>query len=96
MVNEIIMPDWNSEFVDKHRRGISDMRWADQQPKTQAKYKEGDIVKFMVGGTGIIDVVMFPHNGWPSSYSTHLIAGMDYHARGKDAWHYEGDFKEEK
>jgi len=79
------------ESADKHRRGISDMAWAEQQPKGPPKYRLGDVVKFKVGGVGIITDVSKPHNGWPSSYAVKPIKGRKFHPKNKSAWHYEGD-----
>lgn len=91
-MNEFIMPDWNSDYIDGHRRGISDMAWARKQPQA-TNYFVGDIVEFKVGGFGIIDEVQRHGGGWPASYSTEKIKGKPFHATSKVAWHYEGDFK---
>jgi hypothetical protein len=91
-MNKIIVPDWKSEYIDEHRRGISDMEWARKQPQ-EINYFIGDIIEFEVGGVGIIDEVQKPRNGWPASYSTEEIEGRPFHAKSKTAWHYEGDFK---
>jgi len=84
---------WNSKSIDAHRRGISDVEWANCQPDTPPKYIEGDVVEFMVGGYGIIDEVSFPENGNPSQYSIRPIAEKKFHPKGIYAWHYEGDIK---
>jgi hypothetical protein len=80
------------KYAEKHRRGISDMDWAAQQPKSQ-NYFIGDIVEFFVGGFGIIDEVSKAHGGWPPKYSTQKVEGYPYRSDGKVAWHYEGDVK---
>jgi len=84
---------WDSKNVDAHRRGINDITWATMQPKGPPKYVLGDIVEFKVGGYGIITKVSKPHNGWPSEYSADEVPGLRFHAKGINAWHYEGDIK---
>ncbi|MFX0134115.1 MAG: hypothetical protein ACFFDN_10775 [Candidatus Hodarchaeota archaeon] len=86
--------DWNSEIIDKHRRGLSDIQWEAQQPMTLPNYKIGDIVEFKIGGSGIIVEVSPPECGHPSQYAIAEIPGKKYHPRNKYAWHYEGDIKE--
>ena len=90
-MNEIITPDWNSTFVDEHRRGISDAAWARQQPK-EVNYFIGDVVEFKVGGFGVIDDVAHGPGDWPPGYSVKRVKGFAGHAKNKIAWHYEGDF----
>ena len=91
--------DWNSEYIDEHRRGISDIKWAnkqpraDEQPWAESKYIEGDVVEFMVGGYGIINKVSLSQSGGPTQYATNPIKNKKFHAKGKYAWHYEGDIK---
>jgi hypothetical protein len=77
---------------EDHRSGYNDMEWAGQQPRGKPNYYIGDVVRFHVGGVGVIREVSRGKNGWPSSYATQKIEGFDYHAWHKDAWHYEGDF----
>lgn len=84
---------FNSEWIDKHRSGISDLDWAKRQPKADPNYSLGDVVEFKAGGFGIITKVSKPQNGWPSSYATDAVKGMKDHPKTKRAWHYELDFK---
>jgi hypothetical protein len=84
---------WDSNHIDKHRLGISDIKWASMQNKGPAKYMRGDIVKFKAGGIGIIHEVTQPQDGWPASYSARKVPGHPFHAKGKAAWHYEGDIE---
>lgn len=91
-MNEMIMPNWNSECIDEHRRGMSDIEWARKQQQ-ETNYFIGDTVEFKVGGFGIIDEVQDCHDGWPASYATGKIKGRAYHHKHKSAWHYEGDFE---
>lgn len=93
MTNTFVKPDWDSDWVDEHRRGINDVAWARMQPDGPPNYRIGDVVEFMVGGFGVIDKVNEPLNGWPSSYSTDSYESLPPHATHKCAWHYEGDFK---
>lgn len=79
--------------LGEHRKGMSDMQWANAQSQEPPNFMVGDIVEFMVGGFGIIVTVTKPHDGWPSSYAADPVPGLDYHSKGKYAWHYEGDFK---
>jgi len=93
-MKETILIDWNSRFIDEHRRGLSDMEWADAQRQGEPKYMFGDVVEFMVGGFGVIKEVSYNKNsGSPPSYSTENIKGFDSHKTAKIAWHYERDFK---
>lgn len=82
------------ESREDHRREFNCVEWAEQQPKGAPNYKIGDVVRFHVGGFGIICKVNEPKGGWPSSYATETPDGMDGHPSGKYAWHYEGDFSE--
>lgn len=93
MANYIITPDWDSESVDKHRRGICDAEWAKMQKYGEPEYFIGDVVKFKVGGWGVINEVAPAHDGWPASYSAAEIKGKPFHSKGKVAWHYEGDME---
>lgn len=88
--------DWlnSHDSREHHRRDFNDLEWARQQPKGSPKYKIGDVIRFHVGGYGVIRKVSEPHGGWPSSYATEALGGFDGHATGKCAWHYEGDFAE--
>ena len=81
------------EYAEEHRRGISDMAWADMQPKEQSFYI-GDVVEFRVGGFGVINKVSGGKGGWPPSYSTEPVDGLRDRSDTKRAWHYEGDFKQ--
>jgi len=94
-MNAFDINNWDNEFIDKHRRGISDLDWARQQPYESPKYKIGDRVEFKVGGFGVIHKVKLPQSGWPSSYATEDIEGFKGHPKTKRAWHYEGDFKDQ-
>ena len=87
------MDIWDSEFVDKHRRGISDIEWASSQPHGSPKYAIGDVMRFKAGGYGVVRGVQPPRNGWPSSYATDPVPGMADHPETKRAWHYELDFE---
>lgn len=93
MPNKFIFPDWNSEQVEAHRRGVSDMDWAKMQPEGPPNYSVGDVVEFQAGGFGAIKEVSEPHGGWPSSYATESFKDLPQHTSRKSAWHYEGDFK---
>ena len=93
MLNNFLLSYWNGPWVDNHRKGISDMDWAQMQPAGPPKYAEGDIVEFQVGGFGVIREVSEPHNGWPASYATDNVETLPPHSGHKAAWHYEGDFK---
>jgi hypothetical protein len=85
---------WNSDFVDKHRRGINDCDWAARQPKGKPRYAIGDVLEFKAGGFGVVtDVSWEPETGWPSSYSLDPVKGMKFHPRDICAWHYELDFE---
>ena len=88
-MNQFIIPDWDSTFIDKHRRGLSDGEWERMQDKKNLYYL-GDIVSFKVGGIGIITSVSTAH---PRSYSCTKITGKPFHKGGKCAWHLAGDFK---
>ena len=88
-----LTPNWDSDLVDEHRRGISDLEWAGLQPKTAPRYKEGDIVEFKAGGCGIVCEVVLPGGGWPSQYAVRPVAGRGFHPEDVYAWHYEGDFR---
>jgi len=81
------------KYAEEHRRGISDVAWAQMQPHEQ-NFFIGDVVEFKVGGFGVIDGVGGGENGWPPSYSTKEIEGFQDRNDSKRAWHYEGDFKE--
>lgn len=83
---------WNSEFVPKHRRGISDMRWAEMQIKRDPIYMVGDVIEFKEGGFGVIAEVSSGY-GWPTSYSINPVVGLEHHPETKIAWFYEGDIK---
>lgn len=82
---------WNSEHVEEHRRGISDLEWAKQQQQGASNYYVGDIVRFLAGGFGVVTEVSETRDGWPPSYATKKIPGAPFHPRSKCAWHYEGD-----
>ena len=84
---------WESDLIDEHRRGISDLEWVRLQPVGDPNYMLGDLVEFQVGGFGIITKVSKPQSGWPSSYATSIANGFADHKTTKRAWHYEGDFK---
>ena len=85
--------DWNSENIDEHRKGISDLDWAGMQRTGQPKYKLGNKIEFMVGGFGVIVDVSISNTGWPVQYSTRQIKNMKYHPKNKLSWHYEGDIR---
>lgn len=81
------------KYADEHRRGISDMKWADMQQMGDPIYSHGDIVEFKVGGFGRIRKVQLYHNGWPCSYAVMRVPNKPFHATNKCAWHYEGDIE---
>ena len=86
--------DWLADpwkYAEDHRKGISDIGWARMQPKEQSFYI-GDVVEFKVGGFGVIDGVSEAQGGWPPSYSTEKVKGLQDRKDTKRAWHYEGDF----
>jgi len=86
--------DWNSENVDAHRRGFNDIEWARLQPQNKpGKYLEGDVVEFMAGGYGLISEISPEDNGWPRQYIIRPINDLEFHPRGKAAWHYDLDLR---
>ena len=85
--------NWNSDDIDEHRRGITDIQWARMQDKGPPNYHLGDKVKFMAGGIGVITAINEPQSGWPSSYSIDEIKGFKFHPKAWIAWHYEGDIQ---
>lgn len=91
--NQFITIDWNSDYIDEHRRGISDLEWASKQQMGDPIYVNGDIVEFVAGGFGMIKKTSKADNGWPVSYSLEEIESKPFHPKGIVAWHYEGDIK---
>jgi hypothetical protein len=84
--------DWNSDQIDEHRRGISDLAWAGMQPY-EPQHMVGDVVEFMAGGFGIITKANRGNPTFPTGYSVEWVPGMAHHLKGKVAWHYDGDIR---
>ena len=78
---------------EEHRRDFNDIEWLLQQPKADPQYKIGDVMRFHVGGYGVINQVI-KNEGWPPMYATQTPIGFEGHANRKCAWHLEGDFAE--
>ena len=78
---------------EDHRKQFNDSEWQNQQPRGLPKYKIGDVIEFHAGGFGVIREVNTGQNGHVSSYATDSIEGKESHPKSKEAWHYEGDFK---
>ena len=89
------------ESREDHRRDYNDREWKLAQREGKPLYKLGDVIEFQVGGFGVISNVNRGNSptvdptiefGVPS-YAVNRVEGMEYHAGGIVAWHYEGDIK---
>ena len=93
MSDNFNLNDWLRMSHPKHRSQYNDMQWANVQQRGNPKYVIGDVMEFHEGGFGVISKVSNAHDGWPVSYETSKVEGMEDHPQTRRAWFYEGDFK---